>query len=113
MLYEAAAIQEARILDSDDVRVFGGKSLKTKERRIKVVNIDIGGGVDAEGFQLAIDPKQFKKKLRWTILQELSKKDVMSDARAQTVSCLLMQLLILLLGQLTKQTNGYFYIGFP
>ena len=92
MLYEAAAIQDSRILDIDDARVFGGKSLKTKKGRIKVVNIDIGEAVDAEGFQLAIDPKQLKKKLRWTIIQELSKKDVMSVDRAKTVSCLVMKL---------------------
>ena len=94
MLYEAAAIQDARILDTDDTRVFGGKSFKTKKGRIKVVNIDIGRGVDAEGFQLATDPKQLKKKLRRTIIQELSKKDVMSDDTAKTVSCLVMKLLM-------------------
>ena len=94
MLYEAAAIQDSRILDIDEARVFGGKSLKTKQGRIKVVNIDIGGGVNADGFQLAMDPKRLKKKLRRTIIQELSKKDVMSDDRAKTVSCLVMKLLI-------------------
>jgi len=93
VLYEAAAIQDARVLDSDEARVFGGKSFKTKKGRIKVVNIDIGRGLDAEGFQLAIDPKQLKKKIRRTIIQELSNKDVMSDGRAKTVSCLVMKLL--------------------
>lgn len=94
MLYEAAAIQDARVLDIDEARVFGGKSFKTKKGRIKVVNIDIGGGVDAEGFQLAADPKQLKKKIRRTIIQELSNKDVMSDDRVKTVSCLVMNLFI-------------------
>lgn len=93
VLYEAAAIQDSRILDIDDARVFGGKSLKAKKGRIKVVHIDISG-VDAEGFKLAIDPKQLKKKIRRTIIQELSNKDVMSDDRAKTVSCLVMKLLI-------------------
>ena len=115
VLYEAAAIQDARVLDSDEARVFGGKSFKTKKGRIKVVNIDIGGGVDADGFQLAADPKQLKKKIRRTIIQELSNKDVMSDDRAKTVSCLIMKLFIKckLLFNLSNKQNLLALFLFP
>ena len=89
MLYEADVMQGQRVLDNDDVRVFGGaKSIVAKGGRLKVVNpFAFGGEIDADGFQIpkaAVD--RLKKRLKRTIIQELSSKDVMPDDRARMVS---------------------------
>ena len=80
-------MQDMRVLDNDDVKVFRAKPVSAIRGRLKVVNIDLIGNVDADGFRVA-DPKRLKKKLKSTIIQELSKKDVMPDDRVRMVSCL-------------------------
>ena len=86
MLYEADAMQDQRVLDTDDVRVFIAKSVMGKGRRLKVVDpFPSGGGIDADGWQV-MNADKMKKRLKRTIIQELSRKDVMPDDRARLVS---------------------------
>ena len=86
MLYEADAMQDQRVLDTDDVRVFIAKSVMVKGRRLKVVDpFPSGGEIDADGWQV-MNADKLKKRLKRTIIQELSRKDVMPDERARTVS---------------------------
>ena len=86
VLYEAAVMQDQRVLDIDDVRVFGTKSAVVKGGRLKIVNpFAFGTGIDADGFQIQ-NSERLKKKLKRTIIQELSRKDVMPDDRVRTVS---------------------------
>ncbi|XP_068745966.1 NFX1-type zinc finger-containing protein 1-like isoform X2 [Montipora capricornis] len=84
VLYEAAAMQDMRVLDNDDVRVFRAKQVAALKGRLKVVHIDLGGSVDPDGFQLN-NPKRLRRKLKSTIIQELSKKDVMPDGRVRMI----------------------------
>ena len=87
MLYEADVMQGQRVLDADDVRVFGGaKSVVAKGGRLKVVDpFAFGGEIDAGGWQIQ-NADRLKKRLKRTIIQELSRKDVMPDDRAKMVS---------------------------
>ena len=79
-------MQDQRVLDNDDVRVFGTKSAVVKGGRLKIVNpFAFGRGIDADGFQIQ-NPERLKKKLKRTIIQELSRKDVMPYDRVRTVS---------------------------
>ena len=86
MLYEADAMQDQRVLDTDDARVFIAKSVVGKGKRLKVVDpFPFGGEIDADGWQVQKADK-LKKKMKRTIIQELSRKDVMPDDRARIVS---------------------------
>ena len=80
-------MQDMRILDNDDVRVIRAEPFAALKGRLKVVHIDLSGSVDPDGFQLN-NPKRLRRKLKSTIIQELSKKDVMPDSRVRMVSCL-------------------------
>ena len=86
VLYEADVMQDQRVLDNDDVRVFGTKSVVVKGGRLRIVDpFAFRRGVDADGFQVQ-NPRRLMKKLKRTIIQELSRKDVMPDNRVRTVS---------------------------
>lgn len=79
-------MQDQRFLDTDDVRVFNAKSVMGKGRRLKVVDpFPSGGEIDADGWQV-MNADKLKKRLKRTIIQELSRKDVMQDDRARLVS---------------------------
>ena len=85
MLYEADAMQDQRILDIDDVRVFGSKGVSGKGGRLRVVNPFAFSGVTEDGWQIQ-HPERLKKKLKRIIVQELSRKDAMPNDRAKAVS---------------------------
>ena len=85
VLYEADVMQDQRLLDNDDVRVFGTKSAGLKGARLKVVDPFAFAGGSEDGWQVQ-NADRLKKRLKRTIIQELSKKDVMPDERAKTVS---------------------------
>ena len=85
VLYEANVMQEQRILDDDDVRVFSSRSVRKNNEQLKVVNpfVFTGEGDDEWQIQRAY---RLKRKLRRIIIHELGKKDVMQDERAKMVS---------------------------
>ena len=78
-------MQDQRILDVDDIKVFGSKALPVKGGRLRIVNPFVFSGVDEEGFQIQ-NPERHKKNLKRKMVFELSKKDVMPDERANAVS---------------------------
>ena len=85
VLYEADVMQDQRLLDNDDVRVFGTKSAGLKGAKLKVVDPFAFAGGSDDGWQVQ-NADRLKKRLKRTIIQELSKKDVMPDERAKMVS---------------------------
>ena len=86
MLYEAAALQDQRVLEIDEVRILSKMPGMVKGGRLKVVDpFSFHGGVDADGWQVQ-NADKLKKKLKRTIIQELSRKDVMPDDRVAAVS---------------------------
>ena len=85
VLYEADAMQDQRILEVDDVKVFGSKAVPGKGGRLRIVNLFAFSGVDEEGFQIQ-KLGRLKKKLKRMMVFELSRKDVMPDERANAVS---------------------------
>ena len=85
VLYEADVMQDQRLLDNDDVRVFGTKSAGLKGARLKVVDPFAFAGRSEDGWQVQ-NADRLKNRLKRTIIQELSKKDVMPDERAKMVS---------------------------
>ena len=85
VLYEADVMQDQRILDIDDVRVFGSKAVPGKSGKLRIVNPFAFKGVGEDGFQIQ-KPKRLEKKLKRIMVFELSRKDAMSDERANAVS---------------------------
>ena len=85
MLYEADVMQDQRILDSDDVRVFGSKGVTGKGGKLRIVNPFAFSGVTEDGWQIQ-NPERLKKKLKKIIILELSRKDTMPDEKAKAVS---------------------------
>lgn len=88
VLYEANAMHDQRILDDDDVKVFGWKSVGKKVEQLKVVNpyVFIVEGDDEWQIQRA---HRLKRKLRRVVNKELGKKDVMTDEKAEMVSSIM------------------------
>ena len=84
VLYEADVMQDQRLLDNDEVRVFDPKSTGLKGARLKVVDPFAFAGVSDDGWQVQ-NADRLKKRLKRTIIQELSKKDIMPDERAKMV----------------------------
>ena len=84
VLYEADVMQDQRLLDNDEVRVFDTKSVGLKGARLKVVDPFAFAGGSDDGWQVQ-NADRLKKRLKRTMIQELSKKDVMPDERAKTV----------------------------
>lgn len=84
VLYEADVMQDQRILDIDDVKVFGSKAVPGKGGKLRIVNPFAFKGVTEDGFQIQ-KPKRLEKKLKKIMVFELSRKDVMSDERANAV----------------------------
>ena len=85
VLYEADAMQDQRILEVDDVKVFGSKAVPGKGGRLRIVNPFAFSAVNEDGFQFQ-KPDRLKKKLKRIMVSELSRKDVMPDERANAVS---------------------------
>ena len=83
MLYEADVLQDQRVLDTDDVRVFGTKSVVSG--KLKVADPFAVSGEMEDGWQIQ-NADRLKKRLKRTIIQELSRKDVMPDERVKMVS---------------------------
>lgn len=88
VLYEANVMEDQRILDDDDVKVFGSKSVGKKREQLRVVNpyVFIGEGDDKWQIQSA---HRLKRKLKRVVNKELGKKDVMTDEKAAMVSSVL------------------------
>lgn len=84
VLYEANVIQDQRILDDDDVRVFSSKSVR-KKKKMKVVSPFVSSGEGDDEWQIQ-RAYRLKRKLKRIMTQELSKKDVMPDDKAKMVS---------------------------
>ena len=86
--YDANVMQDQRILDDDDVKVFGSKSVGKKVEQLKVVNpyVFIGEG-DAEW--LIQRAHELKRKLKRVVSKELGKKDVMTYEKAAMVSSIM------------------------
>ena len=93
VVYEADVMQDQRLLDNDDVRVFGTKSAGLKGARLKVVDPSAFDGGSDDGWQVQ-NADRLKKKLKRTIIQQLSKKDFMADERAKTVMPYLVHLIL-------------------
>ena len=85
MLYEADVMQDQRILDNDDVRVFVSKAVPGRGGHLKIVDPFTFGRETDDGWQIQ-NSERLKKKLKRTMLLELSRKDAMPDERAKTVS---------------------------
>lgn len=85
VLYEADAMQDQRILEVDDVKVFGSKAVPGKGGKLRTVNPFAFSGVTEDGFQYQKFGR-LKKKLKKMMVFELSRKDVMPDERANAVS---------------------------
>ena len=88
VLYEANVMQDQRILDDDDVKVFGSTSVGKKVEQLKVVNpyVFIGEGDNEWQIQRAY---RLERKLRRVINKELGKKDVMTHEKAAMVSSIM------------------------
>lgn len=85
VLYEADVMQDQRILDIDDVTVFGSKAVAGKGGKLRVVNPFAFSGTTEDGWQIQ-NPERLKKKLKRTIILELSRKDTLPDERAKAVN---------------------------
>jgi len=88
VLYEANVMQDQRILDDDDVRVFSSTSVGKNVAQLKVVNPYVFSGEGDDEWQIQ-RAHRLKWKLKRIMNKELSKKDVMSDERAKMVSSLM------------------------
>ena len=84
VLYEANVIQDQRILDDDDVRVFSSKSVGKNVEQLKVVNPYVFGG-EGDGEWQIQRAHRLKWKLKRIMNKELGKNDVMSNERAKMV----------------------------
>ena len=74
------------MLEIDEVRILSKMPGMVNGGRLKVVDpFSLHGGVDADGWQVQ-NADKLKKKLKRTIIQELSRKDVMPDDRVAAVS---------------------------
>jgi len=87
VLYEANVMQDQRILDDDDVRVFSSRSGGKNVEQLKVVNPYVFSGEGDEKWKI---PRAHRLKWKRIMNNELSKKDVMSDERAKMVSSVIM-----------------------
>ncbi|KAL9983501.1 hypothetical protein ACROYT_G005684 [Oculina patagonica] len=84
VLYEANVIQDQRILDDDDGKVLGSKSVK-KKKKMKVVSPFVLSGEGDDEWQIQ-KADRLKWKLKRIMTQELSKTDVMQDDKAKMVT---------------------------
>lgn len=84
VLYEADVIQGQRVLDIDDIRVYGSKVMPGSGN-LKVAD-PFAFTKGAEGGWQIQNPEKLKKKLKRNMVLELSKKDVMQAATARAVS---------------------------
>ena len=83
MLYEADVMQGQRVLDIDDIRVYGSKVMPGSGN-LKVAD-PFAFTKGAEGGWQIQNPEKIKKKLKRTMVLELSRKDVMQAATAKAV----------------------------
>ena len=84
VLYEADVMQGQRVLDIDDIRVYGSKVMPGSGN-LKVAD-PFAFTKGAEGGWQIQNPEKLKKKLKRNMVLELSKKDVMQAATARAVS---------------------------
>ena len=84
MLYEADVMQGQRVLDIDNIRVYGSKVMPGSGN-LKVAD-PFAFTKGAEGGWQIQNPEKLKKKLKRNMVLELSKKDVMQAATARAVS---------------------------
>ena len=84
MLYEADVMQGQRVLDIDNIRVYGSKVMPGSGN-LKVAD-PFAFTKGAEGGWQIQNPEKIKKKLKRTMVLELSRKDVMQAATAKAVS---------------------------
>ena len=84
VLYEADVMQGQRVLDIDNIRVYGSKVMPGSGN-LKVAD-PFAFTKGAEGGWQIQNPEKLKKKLKRTMVLELSKKDVMQAATARAVS---------------------------
>lgn len=84
MLYEADVMQGQRVLDIDNIRVYGSKVMPGSGN-LKVAD-PFAFTKGAEGGWQIQNPEKLKKKLKRTMVLELSRKDVMQAATAKAVS---------------------------
>jgi len=92
VLYEANVMQDQRILDDDDVRVFSLRSGGKNVEQLKVVNPHVFSGEGDHEWQIQ-RAHRLKWKLKRIMNKELSKKDVMSVERAKMVSSIMTMLI--------------------
>lgn len=90
VLYEANVMQDQRILDDDDVRVFSSRSVGNNVEQLKVVHPEVFSGEEDGEWQIQ-RAHRLKWKLKRIMNKELSKKDVMSDERAKMVRSTLIE----------------------
>ena len=83
-MYEADVMQDQRVLDIDDIKVYGSKVIPGSGH-LKVVD-PFAFSKGAEGEWQIQNPEKMKKKLKRNMVLELSKKDVMQAATARAVS---------------------------
>ena len=83
-MYEADVMQDQRVLDIDDIRVYGSKAMPGGGS-LKVVD-PFAFSKGAEGGWQIQNPEKLKKKFKRTMVFELSRKDVMQAERARAVS---------------------------
>ena len=81
VLYEANVMQDQRILDDDDVIVYSSNAMERSEE-LEVVKPFV---FNEDGWQIQ-NAHRLRKKFKRIMILELSKKDVMPDERAETVS---------------------------
>ena len=88
VLYEANVMQDQRILDDDDVKVFGSKSVRKNVEQLKVVNpyVFIEEGYEEWQIQRA---HRLKRRLKRAVNKELGNKDFMTDEKAAMVSSIM------------------------
>ena len=84
VLYEADVMQGQRVLDIDNIRVYGSKVMPGSGN-LKVAD-PFAFTKGAEGGWQIQNPEKLKKKLKRNMVLELSKKDVMQAATARAVS---------------------------
>ncbi|KAJ7333532.1 NFX1-type zinc finger-containing protein 1 [Desmophyllum pertusum] len=81
VLYEANVMQDQRILDDDDVIVYSSNAMERSEE-LEVVKPFV---FNEDGWQIQ-NAHRLRKKFKRIMILELSKKDVMPDERAETVT---------------------------
>ena len=109
VLYEADVMQGQRVLDIDNIRVYGSKVMPGSGN-LKVAD-PFAFTKGAEGGWQIQNPEKLKKKLKRNMVLELSKKDVMQAATARAVSIFVLdQYELIFIKDL--EDGGHYYSAF-